>query len=75
MIKIEVRYFATLRIDDKKKETLEVQEDTSVETLLDQIGVNLEDVAILLVNGIRTPPENKLKDGDILSLFPPVGGG
>lgn len=75
MIKIEVRYFATLRIDDKKKETLEVQEDTSVETLLDQIGVNLEDVAILLVNGIRTPPENKLKDGDIVSLFPPVGGG
>ena len=75
MIKIEVRYFATLRIDDKKKETLEVQEDTSVKTLLDQIGVRLEDVAILLVNGIRTPPERKLKDGDTISLFPPVGGG
>ncbi len=75
MIKIEVRYFATLRIDGKKKETLEVQEDTSVKTLLDQIGVSLEDVAILLVNGIRTPPENKLKDGDTVSLFPPVGGG
>lgn len=75
MIKIEVRYFATLRIDDKKKETLEVQEDTSVKTLLDQIGVSLEDVAILLVNGIRTPPETKLKDGDTISLFPPVGGG
>jgi sulfur carrier protein len=75
MIKIEVRYFATLRIDDKKKEALEVQEDTSVDTLLGQIGVNLEDVAILLVNGIRTPPEYILKDGDVVSLFPPVGGG
>ena len=75
MIKIEVRYFATLRIDDKKKETLEVAEDTSVDSLLDQVGVDLEDVAILLVNGIRTPPESKLKDGDVVSLFPPVGGG
>ncbi|MGM0397006.1 MAG: MoaD/ThiS family protein [Bacillota bacterium] len=75
MIKIEVRYFATLRVDDKKKETLEVQEDRSVGELLDQIGVKLEDVAILLVNGRRTPPENKLKEGDVISLFPPVGGG
>lgn len=75
MIKIEVRYFATLRIDDRKKETLELQEDTSVDSLLEQIGVALEDVAILLVNGIRTSPEYELKDGDVVSLFPPVGGG
>jgi sulfur carrier protein len=75
MIKVEVRYFATLRIDDKKKETLELQEDTSVDSLLEQVGVALEDVAILLVNGIRTAPEYKLKDGDVVSLFPPVGGG
>ena len=75
MIKIEVRYFATLRIDDRKKETLELQEDTSVDSLLEQIGVALEDVAILLVNGIRTSPEYEFKDGDVVSLFPPVGGG
>jgi molybdopterin converting factor small subunit len=32
-------------------------------------------VNILLVNGFHQKPETKVKDEDIVSLFPAVGGG
>lgn len=75
MIRVEARYFATLRVDGKKKEILELQDGSVVADLLERVGVDIEDVAILLVNGHREEPDRELKEGDIVSLFPPVGGG
>ena len=34
-----------------------------------------EEVSILLINGFHSKPEDPVKDGDVVSLFPPVGGG
>ena len=34
-----------------------------------------EEVAILLVNGFHQKPDCPVKEGDIVALFPPVGGG
>lgn len=30
---------------------------------------------ILLVNGVHAKPDEVLKDGDVVSVFPPVAGG
>lgn len=75
MIKIEVRYFATLRKDGVKKEILRADEDTTAEELIRNLDISMDDIAILLVNGVRSEPETVLKEGDVISLFPPVGGG
>lgn len=75
MIKIEVRYFATLRKNGVKKEVVSTNEDTTAEELIRNLGISMDDVAILLVNGVRSEPLTVLKDGDVISLFPPVGGG
>ena len=47
-------------------------------TVLDvmaHFSIRREEVNILLVNGFHQKPEFELKDGDIVSLFPAVGGG
>ena len=75
MITIEVRYFATLRSKGIKKETIEVSDEITTSMLLEKLNIKKEDVAILLVNGIIQTSDIKLKDKDIVSLFPPVGGG
>ncbi len=75
MIEIEVRYFATLRKDKKKKEILTFDDEISTGQLLDKLQILHEDVAILLVNGIKSGFDVKIKDKDIIALFPPVGGG
>jgi sulfur carrier protein len=75
MPQIEIRYFATLRKNGKKKETLQIQDGFTVAKLAEELGIELDDIAILLVNGIRSDMDETLNEGDIVSLFPPVGGG
>lgn len=43
--------------------------------ILDLLEIPHEEVAICLINGFHSKIENPVKDGDILALFPPVGGG
>lgn len=74
-MKIEVRLFATFREGRTKKQILELKEYTTILEILDMINIEEEDVAIMLLNGRDGNSERKLKDGDVLSLFPPVGGG
>ncbi len=74
-MKIEVRLFATLREGRKKVQDIEVEEDSSVCDILKIIEVKKEDVAICIVNGRKKSLDIKLHDGDVLSLFPAVGGG
>ena len=72
---IEVRLFAVLREGRGKVFELETG---SVKTVLDvmaHFSIRREEVNILLVNGFHQKPEFELKDGDIVSLFPAVGGG
>ncbi|MBO8144249.1 MAG: MoaD/ThiS family protein [Thermodesulfobacterium sp.] len=74
-MKVEIRLFATFREGRFKKEVWELPEGTKVIDVLNLLGIKPEEVAILLVNGMNAEPEYVLKDGDYISLFPPVGGG
>ena len=72
---IEVRLFATFRIDRFKIKKIKISDGVACKELLDVIGIDPEDVSILMINGIHSNAEDILKDDDIVSLFPPVGGG
>ena len=43
--------------------------------ILALMSIPKEEVSILLINGFHQKPETPVKDGDIVALFPPVGGG
>nr|WP_246517467.1 MoaD/ThiS family protein [Clostridium aciditolerans] len=74
-VKIEVRLFATFREGREKKYFLELEENITPKDILDILKISSEEVAILLINGIDGQLNKPLKDKDVLSLFPPVGGG
>ena len=72
---IEVRFFATLRNGRGKITEVPAEEVSTAGDILRRFEIPAEEVAILLINGFHSKPENSVKDGDIISLFPPVGGG
>lgn len=72
---IEVRLFATLREGRGKIVTLDAAAFPTAGDIIRHLGIPVEEVAILLINGFHKKPENEVKDGDIVALFPPVGGG
>ncbi|CEI73257.1 MULTISPECIES: MoaD/ThiS family protein [Romboutsia] len=74
-MKIEIRLFATFREGREKKQVLEIAEDMNIIDILKILNIDKEEVSILLLNGMDGGFDRKLKDGDILSIFPPVGGG
>ena len=72
---IEVRFFATLRDGRGKIAQVPAEDVSSAGELLRRFDIPEEEVAILLINGFHSKPGDPVKDGDIISLFPPVGGG
>jgi len=74
-MQIEVRLFAYFRENRFKKKNMEVDESTTVLDILNQLNIKEEDASIILISGKDGKLDSKFKNGDILSLFPPVGGG
>lgn len=72
---IKVRLFATLREGRFKEQIIAYGESVTPQMVIDQLHIALEDVAILLINGRDGKLETQLCDGDVVSIFPPVGGG
>lgn len=72
---IEVRLFATFRERRKKVYHLEPHEFDVAGDILSYLNIPKKDVAILLINGRHSSSKDSIKDGDVLALFPPVGGG
>jgi molybdopterin converting factor small subunit len=81
-MKIVVKLFATLREylpcgPDKYSYTMEVRDNCTVAEIVEQLKIPKEIPLIILVNGIQNQEKEKqvLKEGDVLSIFPPIAGG
>ena len=72
---IGVRLFATLREGRGKILRLDAADVSVAGDIIRQLEIPAEEVAILLINGFHQKPETPVKDGDIVAIFPPVGGG
>jgi molybdopterin converting factor small subunit len=74
-LKITVKLFATFRLGRQKIIEMELPEGTTPQSIINDLGIEKSDVAILLVNGRDGEFDKELAQGDVLALFPPVGGG
>ncbi len=79
-MEIEVKLFATLRDYLPKGSSrfsckMEVNGQTQIQDILSKLKIPDDIPKIILVNGIHGKLEQVLKEGDVLSIFPPVAGG
>jgi len=72
---MKVQLFATLREGRGKETGIPWHEGIDGYTVLNKLGLEAEDVKIFLINGLHSDPGTVLKEDDIISLFPAVGGG
>lgn len=54
---------------------LELDAGMRVKEILERLGVSMESVKMIFVNGRHATPETVLVDGDRVGVFPPVAGG
>ena len=72
---IEVRLFAGLRQGRQKVYHMDPDSVKNVQDIIDALSIDRKEVNIMLINGFHQKPETAVKDEDIVSLFPAVGGG
>lgn len=72
---IELRLFATLREGRGKILNLEADKYSCGYDIIRYFEIPEDQVSIYLINGIHSKLSDPLKDGDVVAIFPPVGGG
>ena len=77
MIEITVKLFAQYRADHFKLEKRSYPKGATVEGVIIETGIPVErfPIGVIMVNGRHFNEDYVLQEGDILSLFPKVGGG
>jgi len=79
-MKIEVALYATLSTylppgAQNRRAIIEVKDGATVREVMNHLGIPPDLPNILLVNGRQAPDGTVLKDGETLSVFPPLAGG
>lgn len=76
-INVTVKFFAMLREYGPTKETICVPENSTIKLLFKRYQIPKEAWrTIIIVNGRpHKDLETVINDGDIVSIFPPIGGG
>ena len=76
-IEITIKLFAQYREGRFKVEKRTYPDGVTISDIVKDIGINEDEIPIgvMIVNGRHVDKEHKLKDKDILSIFPKIGGG
>ncbi len=54
---------------------VEMPEGSALSNLYDRLGIPADEVKTAFVNSTMQPSDYRLRDGDHVGVFPPVGGG
>ena len=74
-MRVTIKLFANFRNDRFIKEVHTIAPDSTVGAIVSELALTEEEVGVILINGRHSNLEQPLSEGDILSLFPLVGGG
>lgn len=72
---ITLKLFASLGKDFGRQSEVPVDGPTTVGEVLVGLGVPTEKAAIILVNNRHANLPDPIEPGDVIAVFPPVGGG
>lgn len=74
-MKLTVKLFAYFRDDRFVTEVREYPDTITVGEIIDQLGIDRNDVGITMINSKHCNIDTVPLDGDVFAIFPMVGGG
>ncbi|WP_461208229.1 MoaD/ThiS family protein [Desulfocurvus sp. DL9XJH121] len=70
-----VKLFAYFRDGRFKGRVMEFPEGTTVETVVDTLGLPRDELGVTMINSRHCRLDQVLAEGDRLAIFPAIGGG
>ncbi len=74
-MQLTVKLFAYFRDNRFVAEVKEYRQGISVGEIIELLEINPADVGITMLNSKHCRPESQPAEGDILAIFPVIGGG
>jgi sulfur carrier protein ThiS len=74
-MRIQVSLYSTQKEKRLTDAFMEMHEKGTIRDLLPLLDIGIEDVAIIIVNGKSSTYKQMLKEGDRITLIPPLAGG
>ena len=72
---VTIKLFATLQQGRFHEKTIEITKGASVDDIRKMLKISKKEKLVILLNGRHAELHTKVKDGDILAIFPQIGGG
>lgn len=72
---VTVKLFATFRKDRFAVEERDIAPGTSVRQVADELGIEIAAIGVAMANGRHVELDDELRPGDVLAIFPVIGGG
>jgi sulfur-carrier protein len=72
---VNIKLFATLRTGRFVTKNLKIPNNSSIQTLCNEIGIPDDEKIIILINGRHAEKDYIISEGDTLAIFPIIGGG
>lgn len=74
-MQVTVKLFASFQAGRFNQELREYSEPTLIEDVVRELEIPKEKIGIILLNAVHAKLSQALKEGDVLAIFPLVGGG
>jgi len=74
-VRVTIKLFAFFRESRFKIENRDLEKGTTVGNIVDVLGINREEIGVLMINSRHTTLETEVSENDILAIFPVIGGG
>ncbi len=72
---VTVRLFATLQEGRFVEAPRDYPPGASIATVVKDLSITDEDIGVIFVNGRNAELDRVISPGDVVSIFPPIGGG
>ena len=72
-MQVQVKLFVNLH--KNRVQNVELPDVSDAKDLIHQLGISIENVGVLSVNGRQATFDQQLKSGDLIHIIPPIGGG
>lgn len=74
-MKIKIKLFAGFREGRFKEADHKCEDGTTAAEVISSLGIDHGDVGVIMVNSRHAAPGLCLQEGDVLAIFPVIGGG
>lgn len=72
---VEIELFGQLLPGVERRQNLDFQGTTTIHNLALRLGLNLEEVGLITINGVQSEEQDLVLPGSRVCFFPPMSGG